>query len=112
MATCPVPARPIPERIVVVGCAGSGKTTLARAVAARLDAPHIERDALGDDEAPGFAALVAAALEAAGRRWVFDGAPYNAEALVYPHADTLVAWVRLRCRDWVSWRFGGSEGAG
>lgn len=76
---------------MVVGCAGSGKTTLARELAARLDARHIERDALGDDEAPGFAALVAAAVGAAGRRWVFDGAPYNAEALVYPHADTLVA---------------------
>src|SRR5258708_23588523 len=83
--------RPIPERVVVVGCAGSGKTTLAREVATRLDARHIERDALGDDEAPGFAALVAAAVEAAGRRWVFDGAPYHAEALVYPHADALVA---------------------
>ena len=58
----------------------------------RLDARHIERDALGDDEAPGFAALIAAAVEAAGRRWVFDGAPYNAEALVYPHADALVAF--------------------
>jgi hypothetical protein len=86
-----VPTRPIPERVVVVGCAGSGKTTLAREVAARLDARHIERDALGDDEAPGFAALVAAAVEAAGRRWVFDGALYNAEALVYPHGDALVA---------------------
>src|SRR5258708_7202624 len=91
MTARPVPARPLPERVVVVGCAGSGKTTLAREVAARLDARHIERDALGDDEAPGFAALVAAAVEAAGRRWVFDGAPYNAEALVYPHADALVA---------------------
>ena len=83
MTARPVPTRPIPERVVVVGCAGSGKTTLARELAARLDARHIERDALGDDEAPGFAALVAAAVEAAGRRWVFDGAPYNAEALVH-----------------------------
>jgi hypothetical protein len=91
MTARPVPTRPIPERVVVVGCAGSGKTTLARELAVRLDARHIERDALGDDEAPGFAALAAAAVEAAGRRWVFDGAPYNAEALVYPHADALVA---------------------
>ena len=91
MTARPVPTRPVPERLVVVGCAGSGKTTLARSVAARLDARHIERDALGDDEAPGFAALVAAAVEAGGRRWVFDGAPYNAGALVYPHADALVA---------------------
>ncbi len=83
--------QPILERVVVVGCAGSGKTTLAREIAVRLDARHIERDALGDDEAPGFAARVAAALAKAGRRWVFDGAPYNAEELVYPHADAIVA---------------------
>jgi adenylate kinase family enzyme len=82
---------PVPERIVLVGCAGAGKTTLARVLAARLGARHIERDALGDDESPGFAARVEAAIAAAGQRWVFDGAPYNAEALVYPHADTVVA---------------------
>jgi hypothetical protein len=91
MAARPTPTQAIPERIVVIGCAGSGKTTLARALALRLGAPHLERDALGDDEAPGFATQVAAAIAAAGSRWVFDGAPYNAELLVYPHADTVVA---------------------
>jgi hypothetical protein len=91
MAARPVPTQPIPERVVLIGCAGSGKTALARALAARLGARHIERDALGDDEAPGFADQVAAAVDAAGRRWVFDGAPYNAELMVYPHADTVVA---------------------
>jgi hypothetical protein len=98
MAARPAPTRPIPERIVVIGCAGSGKTTLARTLAARLGARHLERDALGDDEAPGFATQVAAAIDAAGSRWVFDGAPYNAELLVYPHADTVVA---LDYRRWV-----------
>jgi hypothetical protein len=44
-----------------------------------MNAVHIERDALGDDESPGFGDRVAAAVDAAGRRWVFDGAPYNAE---------------------------------
>jgi hypothetical protein len=91
MAAWPLPSKPIPQRIVLIGCAGAGKTTLARALAARLDARHIERDALGDDESPGFAERVAAAVEAAGALWVFDGAPYNAEPLVYPHADTIVA---------------------
>ena len=57
----------------------------------RLGARHIERDAFGDDEAPGFATQVAAAIDAAGSRWVFDGAPYNAELVVYRHADTVVA---------------------
>jgi hypothetical protein len=91
MAARPPPTEPIPERIVIVGCAGSGKTTLARALAVRLGARHIERDAFGDDEAPGFALQVAATIEAAGSRWVFDGPPYNAELVVYPHADTVVA---------------------
>jgi hypothetical protein len=91
MAARPAAPASIPERIVVIGCAGSGKTTLARTLAVRLGARHIERDAFGDDEAPGFALQVAAAIEAAGSRWVFDGAPYNAELAVYPHADTVVA---------------------
>jgi hypothetical protein len=91
MAARPAPTQAIPERVVLVGCAGSGKTVLARALAVRLGARHIERDALGDDEAPSFAAQVAAAVDAAGSRWVFDGAPYNAEIAVYPHADTVVA---------------------
>ena len=91
MAARPAPTQPIPGRVVVIGCAGSGKTTLAHALAARLGGRHIRRDALGDDEAPGFATQVAAAVDAAGSRWVFDGAPYNAEMVVYPHADTVVA---------------------
>jgi len=119
MTACPVPTRPVPERVVVVGCAGSGKTTLARGLAVRLGARHIERDALGDDEAPGFAALVAAAVEAAGGRWVFDGAPYNAEALVYPHADALVAldyrrrvvWRRVVARSFRLWLTRRGDGA-
>ncbi len=119
MTARPVPTRPIPERVVVVGCAGSGKTTLARELAARLDVQHIERDALGDDEAPGFAARVAAAVQAAGPRWVFDGAPYNAEAQVYPHADTLVAldysrrvvWRRVVARSLRLWLTRQGDGA-
>jgi hypothetical protein len=119
MAARPAPTQPIPERVVVVGCAGSGKSRLARALAARLGARHIERDALGDDEAPGFAAQVAAAVEAAGRRWVFDGAPYNAEPLVYPHADTVVAldyprrvvWWRVLARSLRLWLTHRTDGA-
>ena len=91
MAARPTPTQPVPERVVVIGCAGSGKTTLAQALAVRLGARHLERDALGDDESPDFATQVAAAVDAAGSRWVFDGAPYNAEMVVYPYADAIVA---------------------
>jgi hypothetical protein len=119
MAARPAPTQPSPQRVVVIGCAGSGKTTLARVLAARLGASHIERDALGDDEAPGFAAHVGAAIDAAGRSWVFDGAPYNAELLVYPHADTVVAldyprrvvWRRVLTRSARLWLIRRGDGA-
>jgi hypothetical protein len=119
MATRPAPTQATPQRVVLIGCAGSGKSALARALTARLDARPIERDALGDDEAPDFAMKVAAAVDAAGSRWVFDGAPYNAEMLVYPHADTVVAldyprWVvqrRVLARSLRGWLTGRADGA-
>jgi len=41
-------ATSVPLLILVSGAAGSGKTTLARQLAARLDVFHLERDALWD----------------------------------------------------------------
>lgn len=34
------------ERIIIIGCAGSGKTTLARHLSERFDAPHICLDSI------------------------------------------------------------------
>lgn len=65
------------KRVWVVGDSGSGKTTVARAIAARLGLPHVELDALmhrpGWREAPlpEFRAAVDAATS--GDAWVVDG---------------------------------------
>ncbi len=43
-AVASLPVRP--RRVLVAGTSGAGKTTVARRVAALLDIPHIETDAL------------------------------------------------------------------
>jgi adenylate kinase family enzyme len=67
-------------RIVVVGCSGSGKTTMARALSSALNIPHIELDAINwqpgwrdisIQEPAEFVRRVAEA--AAGEAWVMDG---------------------------------------
>jgi adenylate kinase family enzyme len=82
------------ERIVVIGCAGSGKSTLAAKLVARLGLTHIRRDLLGPEgsEQQRAAATVAVAEE----RWVFDGAPYFLESLVYPRARLIVGFTLPR----------------
>ena len=82
------------DRIVVVGRTGSGKTTLARELAAALRVPHVELDSLyfGPDFTKAPLALLrertAAAL--AGDRWVTDGNKRAVRDLVWPRADTIV----------------------
>lgn len=76
------------QRVVIIGCAGSGKSTLARRLAARTGLPVVERDALGT---LGSAEYLAAIAEMAARpRWILDAAPYYANDVVYPAADTVV----------------------
>lgn len=82
------------QRILVIGTTGSGKTTLARALAARLGLPHGEQDAWnhlpGWQEAPPgeFRARVAAFT--AGDAWVMDGNYTKARDIGWARADTLV----------------------
>jgi adenylate kinase family enzyme len=77
------------NRVVVVGCAAAGKTTLAAALATRLGVPHVERDALGELGSDEFRAAVAEAVALDG--WVFDGAPYYVEDVVYRRTESVVA---------------------
>jgi adenylate kinase family enzyme len=78
------------DRIVVIGCAGSGKSTLAGALAARLGAPHVRRDGLGAEGSDEYRRAAAEAVS--GDRWVFDGAPYYVEELVYGRAGLIVGF--------------------
>jgi adenylate kinase family enzyme len=82
------------RRIAVVGNSGAGKSTFARALAAALDVPHIELDAI--QHQPGwqpmpadeFRARVDAATATEG--WVVDGNYTAVRDLVWARADTVV----------------------
>lgn len=88
------PDRDALRRVVVVGVSGAGKTTFARALAARLGQPHVELDALfhlpgwQPRPMPSFRALVAGAV--AAPRWVVDGNYRSARDLVWPRATCLI----------------------
>ncbi len=85
-------------RIHVIGTSGSGKTTVARRIAAARGIPHVELDALhwepGWQEAPldVFRSRVAEAL--APDAWVVDGNYSKVRDVVHERIDTLV-WLDL-----------------
>lgn len=88
------------ERIVILGCAGTGKTTFARRLGERNGAPVICLDEIWKQEqdVPKFRALILQAH--AGDKWISDG---NFSAATFdirlPRA-TLVIWLeraRLVC---------------
>ena len=82
------------DRIVIIGRTGSGKTTLARELAAALNVPHVELDSLYFG--PQFSTVPLSVLRErtsaaiAGERWVTDGNKSAVRDLVWPRADTIV----------------------
>src|SRR3954447_2452611 len=82
------------ERILVLGRTGSGKTTLARELAAALGVPHVELDSLYFG--PEFSTAPLSVLRKrttaaiAAERWVIDGNKRAVRDLVWPRADTVV----------------------
>jgi adenylate kinase family enzyme len=87
---------PEPRRVSVVGATGSGKTTFAARMAARLGVPAVELDALhwGPDwSVPEPEVLRQRVLEvAAGPGWVLDGNYSEVQPLVWDRA-ALVVWL-------------------
>lgn len=93
-------------RIVILGCAGSGKTTLARQLGERLRAPVICLDALWqphreEEDVSTFRTLMQQAH--AGDKWISDGNFAQATFDIRLPRATLVIWLecsKLSC----AWR--------
>jgi hypothetical protein len=86
-------------RVALIGNAAGGKSTLAKALAARLGLPlyHVDQVQFGPDWSPVFESVVAAELDAAadGPRWIIDGwGPWPTIERRFERADTIV-WIDL-----------------
>lgn len=86
------------ERVVVVGCSGSGKTTVARMLGERLGAPVTDLDGLfwlpGWQERPDDEFLPMVEQAVVGDRWVLSGNYRRTQHLTWPRATTIV-WLDL-----------------
>ena len=95
------------RRINVVGTSASGKTTFARALAARLGLPSVELDALhweADWTAAANDQLRQRVMDAtAGDGWVVDGNYSAVRDIVWARADAVV-WLDFSLRT-VLWRY-------
>jgi hypothetical protein len=82
------------QRINVIGTSCSGKTTLAREIARRLDLPYVELDALfwgpGWTPVPDPTFRRRVERAAGAERWVIDGSYAKIRPITWGRADTVV----------------------
>ncbi len=81
-------------RVLVVGTSGAGKSTFARSLAARMQATHVELDALhwGPNWTPREQFVADVQTAAAGQHWACDGNYRAAMDVLWPRA-THVVWL-------------------
>ncbi|MCX7363751.1 MAG: AAA family ATPase [Alphaproteobacteria bacterium] len=108
-----------PRRVIVVGCQGSGKTTLALALGRTLRLPVVHLDVLywrpgwKESDTPSFRTRVADVIAQAG--WIVDGSFSGlAFDLTLAQADLLIVIERPRwlCLWRVLWRSAFARGGG
>ncbi len=92
-------------RIVILGCAGSGKTTLARQLGELTGAPVISLDAIwephwGPNDVPAFRALMKKAHS--GNEWISEGNFAVATFDIRLPRATLVIWLE-RSKMFCAW---------
>lgn len=86
------------QRVNLVGTSASGKSTLGRQLAALLESPYVEMDALNHGpnwtEAPPdvFRSRVADAIQ--GPRWVLDGNYHSTDDVKWARA-TMIVWLDI-----------------
>jgi adenylate kinase family enzyme len=82
------------KRIAIIGAAGSGKTTLGRALSKRLGLPLIELDALywEPDWTPAFVMDFRERVEqtTAATAWIADGNYHTSRDIVWARAEALI----------------------
>lgn len=85
------------KRVMIIGCAGSGKTTMAKEISRLIDSPAVHMDKILWTS-DGWNWIKRTDLEirtdikhaAAKDRWVFEGDSYSNADLRIAHADTLI----------------------